>query len=242
MEFIVLNLAVFAAAALQAATGIGFGIIAGPILLIVYGDASAIQVSIVLNLLIAALLTPVFWRQVDFRLVAWLVAGIVFGAPLGVWLFQQAGIAMLKLGAAATVLFTLTMVMRGNHRLTGPATPRPAAQATLGVVAGIMASSLAMPGPVPAAWMAARGYDKTTIRASILAMFIAAYSVALLLQAGLAGIGENVGNESLVLVPATVLGIVLGRILGDRLDAQVYRRILIVVLAATALLLAWSVV
>jgi hypothetical protein len=38
---LVANLAVFAATALQSATGIGFGIIAGPILLVVLNDNSA---------------------------------------------------------------------------------------------------------------------------------------------------------------------------------------------------------
>ena len=52
-EFFLLNVAVLVASALQSATGIGFGVIAGPILLIVLNDGSAIQISIALNLLIA---------------------------------------------------------------------------------------------------------------------------------------------------------------------------------------------
>ena len=61
--FLILNLAVFGAAALQSATGIGFGVIAGPVLLIALNDGAAIQISILLNLLIAVILTPSLWRQ-----------------------------------------------------------------------------------------------------------------------------------------------------------------------------------
>ena len=43
-EFFLLNVVVLVASALQSATGIGFGVIAGPILLIVLNDGSAIQV------------------------------------------------------------------------------------------------------------------------------------------------------------------------------------------------------
>ncbi len=57
-DFLVLNVAVFGASALQSATGIGFGVIAGPVLLVALNDGSAIQISIVLNLLIAAFLAP----------------------------------------------------------------------------------------------------------------------------------------------------------------------------------------
>ncbi len=62
-EILVLGIAVFGASALQSATGIGFGIIAGPALLIVLNDGSAIQVSVMLNLLIALLLAPTLWQK-----------------------------------------------------------------------------------------------------------------------------------------------------------------------------------
>ncbi|MCH8244510.1 hypothetical protein IIB97_01325 [Patescibacteria group bacterium] len=62
-EFLILSIAIFAAATLQSATGIGFGVIAGPVLLVVLNDSAAIQVSIILNLLIAMLLAPSKKRQ-----------------------------------------------------------------------------------------------------------------------------------------------------------------------------------
>ncbi len=40
-EIIVLGIAIFGASALQASTGIGFGVIAGPVLLIVLNDGAA---------------------------------------------------------------------------------------------------------------------------------------------------------------------------------------------------------
>ena len=52
-ELLVLQVAVFGAALFQAATGTGFGVIAGPVILMALNDGSAIQVSIVLRLLIA---------------------------------------------------------------------------------------------------------------------------------------------------------------------------------------------
>ena len=48
-----LNIAVLAASLLQAATGIGFGVIAGPILLLALDSGAAIQVSIALSFAIA---------------------------------------------------------------------------------------------------------------------------------------------------------------------------------------------
>ena len=95
-EFIALNVAVFGAAALQSATGIGFGVIAGPVLLIALNDGSAIQISIVLNLLIAMILTPSLWRQADRQLLPRLLFGLTIGSPLGVLIFLGMDIVFLK--------------------------------------------------------------------------------------------------------------------------------------------------
>ena len=82
-EFLVLGLTIFSAAALQSATGIGFGVIAGPVLLVVLNDNSAIQISIILNLLIALLLAPSLRQKADRRLLAQLLIGLAVGSPLG---------------------------------------------------------------------------------------------------------------------------------------------------------------
>lgn len=57
-QYLFMAIAVFGASALQSATGIGFGVIAGPVLLIVLNSRAAIQISIGLSLMIAAVLVP----------------------------------------------------------------------------------------------------------------------------------------------------------------------------------------
>jgi uncharacterized membrane protein YfcA len=238
-EFIGVNLAVLAAAALQSATGIGFGIIAGPILLVALNDGSAIQVSILLNLIIAGLLTPMLWRDVDRLLLRRLVAGLLIGSPFGVWLFLVMNIAWLKSVAAVAVVMMLILTAR-NHRRRVP--PEPVAtgnaeQGSMGLIAGLMGGSLGIPGPVPAAWMSARGYGKDAVRATILAMFVFSYLVALLLQLLMADIRPETFRLALTLSPATVAGIIAGRWLGTHLTEEIFRTILLVVLAATVILL-----
>ena len=100
-----------------------------------------------------------------------------------------------------------------------------------------MGACLAMPGPVPAAWLAARGHGKDTIRATILVMFVVAYSIALVLQAGMAGIEPATLRHSAMLAPATLAGLVIGRLLGGYLSERVYRWLLGTVLTITAGLL-----
>lgn len=243
-DLLILNFAVFAASALQSATGIGFGVIAGPILLIALNDGSAIQVSIVLNLLIAALLAPSIRRKADLPVLKKLLVGLIIGAPIGFLIFLKLDVALLKAFAGIAVIFTLIMTIRGYQASpdrSGSA-PGDAEQVSIGVVAGLMGASLAMPGPIPAAWMSVTGFGKETVRATILMMFLFAYSIALALQFSGAGISSDTLRLCLVLVPATVVGIVAGRLLAHRISERLFRRILVIVLTATALALLWSLV
>ena len=238
-EFLILVAVVFGAAALQSATGIGFGAIAGPVLLIQLNNGSAIQISVILNLLIAALLTPAIWKHVDKSLLKHMVAGLVLGSPLGLLIFLNIDIVLLKIGAGIAVLLTLLLVLSDarTNSAAAPGKPQRIGQAGIGAVAGIMGVCLAMPGPVPAAWMTASGYRKETIRATILAMFVVSYAIALVLQSALAGIEPEVLRQSALLIPATIMGIVLGHYLGRLISERGYRWIMATVLTITATVL-----
>lgn len=240
-DLILLNLAVFAASALQSATGIGFGVIAGPILLVALNDGSAIQVSIILNLLIATLLAPSLRRQADTKLLKKLVIGLLVGSPIGFLVFLGLDLVLLKAFAGLAVLFTLLVIMRGFKNSSGHPGPVPeprhAETLSMGAVAGLMGASLAMPGPIPAAWLSVRGFGKETIRATILLMFVFAYAIALGLQFTGSGIGADTLQLCLLLAPATIVGIISGRILSGHVSEQIFRRVLVIILAATAITL-----
>jgi uncharacterized membrane protein YfcA len=235
-ELLLLCIAVFGASALQAATGIGFGVVAGGILLAVLNDTSAIQVSVVLNLLIAGVLAPALRKKADRKLLQHLVIGLLIGSPPGLMVYLYLDVVPLKIFAGLVVLFTLLMVLRGDRNAARPTKPGSdkTEQVLIGVVSGMMGSSLAMPGPVPAAWMSVRGFDKNTIRATILMMFVIAYAVALLLQITIAGITAETARQCAILAPATLVGTGAGNVLSTRVSQKTFRVILIVILAATA--------
>lgn len=239
LEFVALHFAVFGAAALQSATGIGFGVIAGPILLIALNDESAIQISIILNLLIAVILTPSLWHQADRQLLIKLFIGLAIGSPLGLLVFLSMDIALLKAFAGLAVVLTLFLTIHGSSTQARQSAMSPGnvEQVSIGVVSGIMGASLAMPGPVPAGWMSTRGFSKETIRATILLMFVFAYVVALALQYGLAGISMDSMRLSAMLTPSTTVGIFAGRLISSRLTEQTFRWVLVIILAITAIIL-----
>ncbi len=236
-QFLILTIVVAAASALQSATGIGFGVVAGPVLLIVLNSGAAIQLSIALSFLIAVLLVPSLWSQLDRPLLIRLLAGSVAGLPLGLAVFLSIEIDLLKLLAALAVLFTLAFVFIARPS-TAARGPRPTGwmePLSMGVLSGVMSGALAMPGPIPAAWMAARSYDKQTVRATLLAMFLFSYLAAFGLQATLAGVSGETIWQGVLLAPPTVIGVFAGRLLAARLTERVFRRVLISVLGATTI-------
>ena len=225
--------------ALQSSTGIGFGVIAGPVLLIVLNDGSAIQISVLLNLLIALSLAPSLRQKADLRLLKNLLIGLAIASPLGLLIYLRMDIGLLKSFAAVVVLFTLFLLAFGQ-RVSSILQSNAAGrfeQVSIGFIAGIMGGSLAMPGPVAAAWMSARGFGKDSIRATILVMFVVAYTIALLLQFLLAGISTDTLILTAMLIPPTLAGIVLGQILSSRISEVSFRWVLMIILAFTAFFL-----
>jgi len=242
-QLLILGLTVLGAAMLQAATGMGFGVVAGPVLLVLLDSAGAIQISVALSLLIALVLTPVLWGHVHRPLLWMLLAGALPGLGLGVWVYLLVPLPWLKLLAALAVGGTLLFVAGAPTR-AGASGSRPAwsraGAVVSGLAAGVMGGALAMPGPIPAAWMARGGLDRFTLRATLLAMFVVAYLAALGMQAAMAGIAEQVWVLCLKLAPATLLGVAIGRVLPRWISERTFRRILMLVLAATALSLLYA--
>ena len=113
---------------------------------------------------------------------------------------MNVGIDLLKLLAGLAVLFMAAAVAGLFGRAKAQkATPGP--DFGVGVLSGVMCTSLAMPGPVPAAWMSARSLPKATIRATTLALFVFSYVAAFVFQAGLAGVEEETWWLTASLVP-----------------------------------------
>ena len=239
LEILILCVAIFGAAALQAATGIGFGVIAGPALLVVLNDGSAIQISIILNLLIALLLAPSLRHDVDRRLLIQILIGVAVSSPLGLLIYLNIDFESLKVFAGVIVLFTLFYVLRSNRSSLSAVRRAPCKveQVLIGVVAGVMGSSLAMPGPVPAAWMSAAGYEKKTVRATILFMFVFAYAIALALQFVGPGISAESLWLSLILVPPVIVGILVGVFLHAYIAERTFRWLLMTILMSTVVVL-----
>jgi uncharacterized membrane protein YfcA len=243
-EQIILHAAIFVASFLQGAVGIGFGVIAGPVVLIVMDDGAAIQVSIILSFVTAMMLAPGVRRQADTALLKPVFAGSLVGAPLGVALFSLIGVGTLKLLAAAAVAFMALVASGLFARLrrsdARPAEPGLLARGIVGIVSGLMNTALAMPGPVVAAFMSTLDSGKLATRATTLVLFVLTYPIAYAFQWVVAGRSDAALTLSLWLVPTTIVGVIAGRLAVPLISESLFRRIIVAILVATAAALVFS--
>ncbi|MFC6658913.1 TSUP family transporter [Roseibium salinum] len=186
-----LGFAVFGASILQAATGIGYGVIAGPIFLVALNGTEALQISTLHNLLIAIILVPMLRGGVEKRILGFLAAGSIAGIAFGLFLQAELSVVALKLVAAAMVAFVaLTLVSDMRRKSAAVSTfGEPGIEvASVGVLSGIMGGMLAMPGPLAATWMSIRSYEKASVRSTILAFFVFAYGANVLSYTAVSGL------------------------------------------------------
>ena len=230
--------AVFVASFLQAITGIGFGVIAGPALIVAMQSTAAIQVSIVLSFLIALVLAPGTIPVVRPRLLGTLFVGVLTGTPVGVAAFFLLSLESLKL-FAAVIVGSMSLIAAGLlARFPVFETDTTARRLGVGVVCGALNSALAMPGPPVAAYSTALKQPKQAIRATTLVTFLLAYPIALIFQAGFVGLSPELGTVVLQLVVPTLLGTAAGHGVSRLVSERLFRGMTVVfLLISTALLL-----
>lgn len=234
---VILVTVVFFASALQAITGIGFGVIAGPILLVTMGSVGAIQVSIVLSFVIALILSPTTLPLVNWRLLRPLLIGVSIGSPIGALAYSLLSLESLKI-IAAIVVFFMTIISTGLlSRFPVFEKDSTKRRGFVGAISGMLNTALAMPGPPVAAYATAIKNDKITVRATTLVTFLFAYPIALVFQTGVVGISAKLYPIALSLSVPTIIGTFAGLLASSFVDERVFKWMTVVFLIASTITL-----
>ena len=231
LSTVLLHVSAAAAAFFQSVTGIGFGMIAGPVVLMVLNDPGAMVISSLMSALIAYVLFPLVRRGADWRLTMRLLGGAVLGVPLGALLLAAVDIQALKLVAGLTIAALTALMVFG-----APGTGRPglAGDLIFGGLGGLLGTALAMPGPPAALRASALGRSKTTVRASMMGFFVVVWPMALAAQALALDLTAQTFWNALSLVPATLAGLAAGHYAASRVSESFFRRVVTVLLFATS--------
>lgn len=232
MDPLLLHLAILVAAFLQGITGIGFALIAAPVLLIALDDASALQIAAFHSLSIAVVLFPWAYRHVDLERLRRFSLTSILALPVGLLLFAIADTVALKLFCGVFVAMLAGAVVVGLGDWVG----RPSVKGDLfvGALSGVFGGSLSMLGPTVSIRMTAARLPKMQNRATVMAFFILGYPLVIGGQALMIGLSGETLWQAAALAPAVLIGAVGGQLAAAYVSEAAFRRAVILFQIATA--------
>ncbi|WP_209125271.1 sulfite exporter TauE/SafE family protein [Alkalihalobacillus sp. BA299] len=236
MEGIVISaMIVLFASVLQACTGFGFSIMATPFLLFVYAPHVAIQINIILSILISVFILPKIIKDVDKKLLIKLVKGSIIGAPFGIGIFLFLDVQFLKIVISLLILFlTCLLILQFSVKQTS------AKDHISGGLSGMLTTSIGMPGPPLLLYFSGVKIEKAVLRSTTLAFYLFIYVVALGMQITFGSTNKEIWFTSLILVPVSICGMILGQWLFKFINQKVFQLITYVILGVTGFYLLFS--
>ncbi len=210
------GLVIVVATVVQRLTGMGFGIVAVPLLALIAPDVGTFAV-LVLTVLVMVAVTWAERDALDRRALAIASLASLPGVALGTWLAAVLPLRATHLAIGAVVVAGSVVSMAGWRA--------PAGRTSLvagSVVAGILTPVAALPGPPMA--IVYRPDDVRRMRTTLSAFFAfgSAVSAVTLLLAGTTDAGAELVRAA-VLVPAIVVGMLVAMPLVPRLPAPTVR-------------------
>jgi uncharacterized membrane protein YfcA len=227
--------ALLLAVALQAATGFGFALLAGPSLYAVMSPAHAVALLLILGLCVNVLILAGERRRlaVDWHGLEPAMLAALPGLPIGAVLVRVLPADALRVAIGVVVCALVA------HRLLGrrPAVPRASGRSTAvlaGFSAGVLTTSTTTNGPPLALWLGDRGLQPAVVRDTVSAAFLFLDLVGV--GVVLAVVGPQRALAEAVWLPALVPVVLAGHLAGSwvfrRLPAHRYDQLLLLAVAA----------
>jgi uncharacterized membrane protein YfcA len=211
------SLGVLVGAGTQRVTGVGFALVAGPLLVLMLGPIDGVRLVNLLSLLSSLVVLPAVWGDVDRRQVLRLAGPALIVLPLGAWIARNVPGAPMLIGEGLLILLALY----GLHRFPRPRFLRGRLGATgAGAASGLMNVTAGIGGPAITLYATATRWEHASFVASM-----QLYSV--LVNAGsLAAKGwPHLPTRLLALAAAcTLAGVALGHLIEHRVSRERARR------------------
>ncbi len=193
--------------------------------------APAVAVPTVLLLEVAASihLLPKVWRDVDWRSLAWLLAGALIATPLGIAILAWVPADPMRIGIALIVIVAAVLIWRGFRLEKVPG--RGTALST-GLVSGVLNGATTVGGPPVILFFFSSPAGIAMSRASVIAYFLGTDAAASVMAAGHGLIDGVLLIRAAVFLPVVLLGVALGHRKFVDTDPETFRRMVLILLMA----------
>ncbi|WP_448855117.1 TSUP family transporter [Corynebacterium camporealensis] len=219
MTAVAIMLTVAFGSSLQRISGMGLGLVGGPILTLLLGPVQGIMVINVLACLNAALTTYTVREWVDWKKFALISSVMVIGSIPAAVLVSRVESSTLLIIVGASLLIALSIVVFGNRFVPRTEGKTPAVVA--GVIGGFTNTLAGIAGPVITVYAQAARWPQQMYAATLQPIFMVGGAVSFIVK-GLAGAGGGFSTDWLIW-PAGIAGMVIGVTLGNLLAGKVSR-------------------
>jgi uncharacterized membrane protein YfcA len=231
--FIAAFLVILGAAAVSGLTGFGLAVVAVPPLMLVFEPVAVVVLLSFVSLFTNVVIVQDSWREIELRSVAALLPWAAAGLVLGTEVLRVASAESIRLAVGLVVILSAGLLLR---RVELPGAKSRWGTAVAGASSGVLSTSTGIAGPPVVLLFAARGFPRDRFRASNAAYFLA-LGVAVILALMARGMVEASHLWiAAALIPAALVGKMLGTALVKRLSNEAFRGITLGVVLLTGAL------
>ena len=211
----------------QRITGMGFGLIAAPFLVIVLGPVLGVQLTQILSGLASGLVLLTMWRHAEIKTAAILLAFAILGVLPGTWLIKTLNPALLQVITGTLILVALIAILASERARVFKGR---AGQASAGFISGFMNVTAAVGGPAIVLYSLSINWKHEAFVATSQLYFLF-LNAASLVAVGLPALPAKV----LLLALGTMgSGLLLGNLIARKVSVRLAKRLVIGVALAGA--------
>jgi uncharacterized membrane protein YfcA len=225
--------AIFLAAIVRGFSGFGFSLLSVTAISLLMPVRQIVPSIFLLEIAASLNLIPGIWREIHWRSLRWLMAGYVVGLPVGGYALINAPAAPVQLVLGVFVIGTATLMLRGFHLA---ATPRPPATTATGIASGVLNGAFGIGGPPVVLFYFSTPGAAAIGRASVIAFFLFTDLLGVAYFAGQGIVTTRSFVQFGFWLPALLIGVWIGAHRFRRMDQEAFRRWVLVILIALAVL------
>ncbi|RGS73536.1 sulfite exporter TauE/SafE family protein [Mitsuokella sp. AF21-1AC] len=212
-------LAIGVAAFMQGITGFGLVIIAAPLLMLFYDPRETVLMMFVVGLITSIVQTFLVWKDARYKLIGAILVGYIVAQPFGFWIFAHFSANQLKLLVSTVILVSLLLMQFTHHEFSLCRRN----SILMGILAGLCGVTTGMAGPPLILYFAYTKMTPAELRGTSVVFFLISgiISIGFFLFQGVSMYSAAV--ESIYLIPALVIGLLLGHAVIRFVSVKLFR-------------------
>jgi uncharacterized protein len=236
LELPLFLLATFAGALVAGLSGFAFGLVAASIWLYILTPLQTATLIIGFGLLVQGYSVWKLRRALDWRKLWPFVLGAAIGVPVGVSILTWANPSHVRMGIGAfLVVYSLYAMFR--PAIPPVTTGGAAADAGVGFLNGVLGGITGLAGILVTIWSGLRGWPKDVQRTVFQPVAVAIFLMGAIWMGAKGAITADTIKLFLIGLPALFAGMWLGMKLYGRLDEATFRKVVLVLLLISGIVL-----